>query len=309
MAVEEKNQKELENLRRRVKLYLTSNKMAQNTLAEKLDINKSALSTTLSGSYAGKIEDVIKKITTFLDKEEQKLTNNIKKIEYIDTSISTKIEIAIREAEQDEKIAVILGPTGIGKSFFLKHFCNEIDASVIYIEADETYTIKSLLNEIKTVLKIDEKIKTTSALMKSITEKLKTTKRTIVIDEAERLSIKILSVLRKLHDKAGVAIIFCGLPVLFTDIISQYQQTEPFHSRIYKTDLGKLTKEDTTIFVKEVLPKIENDLIDFIHQISKQVTVYIVNILLQIQREMNKRETQTVTKEIIIKATENLVIL
>ena len=70
-----------------------------------------------------------------------------------------------------------------------------------------------------------------------------------------------------------------------------------------------MTKEDTTIFVKEVLPKIENDLIDFIHQISKQVTVYIVNILLQIQREMNKRETQTVTKEIIIKATENLVIL
>lgn len=216
--------------------------------ARAMNISPTRLSQYLNGSYSGDVKETGLIIKRFIDitLERKKIDSPVK---FVKTRNAIRVLSAAKLTHIQKTIGLITGGAGLGKTMALQNYASE-NTDVIYIEADTAYSARELMSEIHRRLGLNGK-GMLNPLKNSIIDKLKGSGRMIIIDQAEYLPVKALDLIRTIHDKADIGILFAGLPQLTMNIRGTGGVNEQLSTRIgVVIDIDKLSSDDILLIAK-----------------------------------------------------------
>lgn len=192
--------------------YMVANGLSQNALAKLAGINSSYLSSMIEGNWTAHPAGN-NKTTVISDKWFEQLAETIGyKIEkefwpVVPTPQFRQIIAAMQDAKYSSQSRMIIGETGSGKTFTIQKFVRQNPQYTYVVTANALHTIKDLINELCSVLRVEEK-RSKAANLKAIAEKLTNIRKNggrpvIIFDEAENLKQAALAMLKSLYDAVG----------------------------------------------------------------------------------------------------------
>ena len=150
----------------------------------------------------------------------------------------------VESAERgDERIVLLHGATGTGKSTALAHLLNETNG--IYVEASPAWTLSSMYRDIVAAIGIEPKGRNAD-LERCITDEMSKKGRPLLIDEIDYLflpgastALRMLEVVHSLHDKAGMPVVMVGMDKIEGKIRSREQLSRRVHQWVQFNDLDR----------------------------------------------------------------------
>lgn len=236
--------------------------MSYSKIAKAMGIGASTLSEIRAGKYNGEAETIYIKIRAFLNRHEVKM----ERINFIaDTEIKKKVYYSIdlikkyvssnvrEELLESAKIAYIIGRAGIGKTKALQEYAKEYEAKIVFITAENSDTISTIIRKIALKLKLS----TTghaSAIRENIKNKLLFTETIIIIDEGENLPAKVIDAVRSIADQTGVGLVIAGTEYLKHKLMTQTGAYEYLYSRaVIWMMLQDLSLKDVSLITRTFL--------------------------------------------------------
>lgn len=199
----------IKTARQKLHEFLQNSGKSQKQVAKETGLSSAVISQFLAGVYSGDNSEVAAKITQYLSVGVLRL-NRIEKPGFCpELHNAQQVMFAARFAHHNNKIAMVYGAAGAGKTTALKHYAAN-NPGVIYVTANAcTQTARAILYMISEAL---GKIPTGSVflVMRDLVAALRNTNRLIIIDEADHLSLKALQAVRNLYDEAGVGLLLSG---------------------------------------------------------------------------------------------------
>jgi len=203
------------------------------------------LSKYLKGEYNGSYENVEKKLEEFLKNREdaKNLKSNQVKGGYQPITTSQNVYMTIRKCHLEGLFSAAVGESGTGKTMAALKYVSDYPSSAMIITAKTWLsTERALLKAIVKKLKLP--IGNTDDMAENIQEALKSESTLIIIDEAQNLQIRTISMLQGFVDEnANLAICFIG-DLRFTenlkkhkDITEQIQNRIRYVSKIHRLDV------------------------------------------------------------------------
>ena len=197
---------------------------SQSKLEAKLGINKTYLSQYLNNDnfkYKNKVEEKFKVyLQEFKEKGEVKeKIKGLSKLDFIQTKDAKKIFARLVLASmQGDRISVILGESGTGKSRIIEEFCKS-HTEAICVEATPDMNAKDILNKLASTLNLGI-FKSNHSGIVMIAKELKRLKKYVIVDEAEHLKWRVLETLRRIMDFSSQPLILVGTHWLADSISS-----------------------------------------------------------------------------------------
>lgn len=197
---------------------------SQSKLEQKLGIKKTYLSQYLNNpdfKYGAGVEE---KFAIFLkeNKEKEEVKAQIKglnNLDFIETSDVKRIFSRLLLASmQGDRISVILGASGTGKTRIAKEYCKS-HLEAIFIEATPDMNAKDILKKLCWELNLGEFKSNHSGILK-VANELKKCGKYIIVDEAEHLKWRVLETLRRVMDFSKQPLILVGTHWLADSISS-----------------------------------------------------------------------------------------
>jgi len=172
--------------------------LSANKAAERIGISSAVISLIKSGTYTGNAANQLDKLIAYFNTKEA-ATNIYRELEYVPTSISSKIYETIRACKIKGGFSIITGHAGIGKTKAVQEFKrkNPIDSIVVTVNPCCKST-KSLLKLI--ALQLGAQLATSSDdLWFNVCAKLHDG-MVIIIDEGQLLTFHGLETVRSFSD-------------------------------------------------------------------------------------------------------------
>ncbi len=176
--------------------------------------NSSLMSQYFAGKYAGNIVLLERRISELLKRESElatlieQSTFEDERFKFVETSVFKRLNEAAKMCQLRGQIGRLTGKSGLGKTRAILEY-QKRDSGVIVIQAHKYFTAKEVFREITAKCGIEAR-GTIHTMMLAIVEKLKGTRRLIIIDEAEHLNANTLDEVRQLNDRAGVGVLYVG---------------------------------------------------------------------------------------------------
>ena len=245
--------------------------VSQEKLAKMAGISGSSLSAFLKGQYAGRAENVAKKVQQVLDDEAARSSAvmAVREPDVVMTTVMREMEAGLQYATNRNDILVVYGAPGIGKTVTLRRWCAGHANSIFFTASPNIHNGRDVMEE---VLEAMGKRQTgrNKALEKAIIQALTGTNRTIIIDEAHFLRLSALETLRRIHDVTGVPLILVGNPAIL-DIINEQNKTltGQFFSRAVRIALShKATMDDVKSIVLQNGVDMNQDCLDELYKVA-----------------------------------------
>ncbi len=272
-------------------------------IAKALNISGTSLSMWLNDAYKGNIQRIEDAVANFLKIE--KLRNKRVKLGFVHTNIVDDVFEAAKTCHVENEIGVCCGNAGLGKTFAVKKYTID-NPNTILIEADLGYTPRVLFSEIHKKLGYDG-CGTIHSMFVNIIDKLKSSGRLIIIDEAEHLPYKSLELLRRVYDKAEVGILLVGMPRLIMNLEGEKRQYAQLYSRVgIVSQLNSLSSEDISTIISSVIPN-PTSVYPLLAEYSAGNTRVLTKLLVRATRiaELNNMEVN----EDVVKASIGQIIM
>jgi|Deesub1362A_J573_1020465.scaffolds.fasta_scaffold00533_10 hypothetical protein len=253
-------------MRDKIIAYMEENNITVSQMARQLGVSRQMLHLYLSGKTV-KSNVVEKRARDFFDKKE----GDIPKWQIVKTDQFKAIMGLCELAYQDGDIAVVIGEAGLGKTIALTEYARRNPYKSLYIKCDVTFTARELLIEIGEKLGIAVS-GTVRNMMREIERVLRTSRRVLLVDEADLLTIKQIEILRAIHDSTQCGLVLAGLPRLKLLLLKGPQMKDnlaQLYSRVgmlfrckmpeereIKFILDSLRIKYNGNFIKELLPHI-----------------------------------------------------
>ncbi len=234
-----------------------------------------------------------------------------------------QIESAKRTIEERHKLLLILGPTGSGKTTFLKwliaNLRNSYDTIYVSKPPAKPEQFVDIFNEkYKGIFSIS-RLRNLYQVPRFLNKKLGKRRLIVLFDEAQESTTEVLEWLRVLSDQVdNMSVVLAGLPVFEEQLAS----IETFRKRIAaKIELLYLTKEETEELIRKRIKSVGgngdefNNVIDFIYDKSAGFPREVIRICNDIVNNAIIRGTVEITpiveeeKEEIKPPTPSLAIL
>lgn len=240
------------------KAYMASHSLSQNELAKKADINQGYLSQML----AGKTEMFVNnKPTPIADKwfiqlagvvglqQQQAIWQPLPTLQMV------RIIDTLNVSKQTGRAAMLIGPTGCGKSYATEIFCTKNPNHTYKITVSSLYRLRDIINELGELLGI-EYLFTNKSKVDAICKKLIDIKRSggnpiIIIDEGENMKLPVLHMVKALYDvlKNYCSIVIIGTEELLTKLIKLRNKKKDGIPQLYRRfKAGCVTVEPQTNF-------------------------------------------------------------
>lgn len=230
---------------------------SQSQLAAKIGISESVISQIRSGEYDYNPDN-------FVWMQLKKFIETINKKVY-ETKLLRVVYRMLNDAFKDKEIAVITSCSGAGKTTAIMQYCL-INHFAVHIRVNEVFTIKYLLQMILRSMNCPILGLNTQQMYETASEILARKNRLIVIDEAERLKVCQLELLRDLYDQGNMGLCLVGLDSLRTLLQRGKNLREnlvQLYSRVaYQKVVDILEPEDVEMILDDKIEK---------HQVSKQM--------------------------------------
>lgn len=190
------------------------------TVAKQIGMSGSVISQWAGGTYAGDVDKVARTINNWMERDARSRGATID-VAFIPTKVAEEMQTIAKIAISHKKMAVIVVPSGAGKTMVMEVLSGE--ARGFYIYCDEDLTPSAFLNTLtKIVGRSQAPTKGTRAqLMDYLVNALKGTNRPIFLDEAHRLRKDVFPRIRTLHDRTNTAIIMAGTHEILEHIDDQ----------------------------------------------------------------------------------------
>lgn len=269
-----------------------------NGISRAIGISNAALSQWLSGKYQGKNENVDKAVNGFLERYNERMSEKIEDLKFVETSVAERVFEVARMAHLESEIGVICGDAGLGKTHAVKEYADR-NTDVILIEADLGYTAPVLFRHIHKKLGLGG-IGRLHDMFEDIVDKLRKSGRLIIIDEAEHLPYRALELLRRVYDKAGVGILMVGMPKLIHNLRGKKGEFAQLYSRVHVfVSLESLKPHDTEMIVNNAV-KNKNGIWRIFHEVSggnTRVLSKLLNRTIKLSEINNTQMNKTLIKE------------
>jgi DNA transposition AAA+ family ATPase len=228
------------NLRERTLAYMKSRHLSRRAVAELVDVRCSNLSKYLD-CLPGCSKEVIEAALGAYFLKLERAEARARRPEFIETQTAKIILEKCQEADERRELALLYGPSGIGKTFVVEEFiercekqANSEKPEVLFVTAHAASTPKSLMAALCLQAGIPHS-GTAPTLAESLVRRLETGHFLIIIDEANHLEIEAMELLRYVYDRGRLGVVLVGtlrLYEIFTDGSRPASQLEQLWSRV-----------------------------------------------------------------------------
>ena len=252
-------------LQNKLEDYLNSG-ISQNKAAASIGVSATMISQYRSGKYNGDIGVLEARLREFFDNREAAKAVN-RAIPYAETSVSKGVYQTIRLCHLRGGLAVEAGDAGIGKTMAAQKYVEDYPNSAVYIAVNPcTSGVTAFLKAFAKALHID-----VSGRKDDMWERINTTllgsKRVLIIDESQHLSIKTIETVRSFSDQnKDFGVVMIGnLNSLCNNGKPGYAQIRNRTKLTSTRHTSNITKSD----VRLLFPEAEDKAIDFLHKITQ----------------------------------------
>ena len=245
--------------------YLSSG-ISQNKAAASIGVSATMLSQYRAGKYSGDIGVLESKLREFFGNNEAAKAV-YRAVTYAETSVSKGVYQTIRICHLKGGLAVEAGDAGIGKTMAAKKYVEDFPNSAVYIAVNPcTSGVTAFLKAFAKVLHIDVSGRKDD-MWERINSTLVGSKKVLIIDESQHLSIKTIETIRSFSDcNKDFGVVMIG------NINSLCNNGKPGYAQIRnRTKLtstrhtSNITKDD----VRLLFPDAESKAVDFLHKITQ----------------------------------------
>jgi hypothetical protein len=188
------------------------------------------------------LPEVASSVENFLNNETNSFEQNVGRgtLKFAMTNAARSTFKIANYSMTEGKIGVISGVPGCGKTIAAKHY-NQKNPTSIMLEVTPLVTTRSLIQDICREIKIpvtfadsgkSAKLLSKNELFDAIIIKLKGTKRLLIIDEGENLSVQCLEIIRRIQDFTEIGILLSGTSKLLDRLRGQRKELQQLYSRI-----------------------------------------------------------------------------
>jgi DNA transposition AAA+ family ATPase len=185
--------------------------------AKLLSISPSALSQVFSGKYKGNVRRIEDKMERALEHSDRR-SQRPKKPEIVETSVYQRVTAALRTAHDESCMAVIVGPSQVGKTSAATDFCKS-EPDTIYVclhpngHNGRQRSSRPLLKKLAEALHIGlTENAANDEWIEEVASRLKGSDRMVIIDQADLADENILQCLRTIWDLAQIGMALVGTP-------------------------------------------------------------------------------------------------
>ncbi len=209
-------------MKERALKYILDNNISNSSFARKIGVAESTFSRYVSGNYPNPVS-IDEKVREFLEKEERRKSSFVKDdIGFAMTTISKKVIDILEYSYIQKVIACIYGDAGIGKTYTTRKWMDGRN-DICFVTATPTFSnprpfLKLLSGKLKTA-----KTASQDEMYLEIVEKLESTDKMIVIDEAQHLTKKTLEIVRSINDSTNTAIVMIGNELIYNKMLGKAQ--------------------------------------------------------------------------------------
>ncbi len=209
---------EIDGLIEQARGYMTDNKVSQAKFAAAIGVSESTISRWLKKDYPN-MDTISEKVQEYLEKEELR-KQNVGKLDFVMTNVSRQVWNVLEYTRLQRTIGIIYGDAGIGKTETAKQWAKGKN-DVVMITATPAFAnpkpfLKLLARAFKTT-----RTGTMDDVYLDIMDKLMSREITLIIDEAQHLTIQSLEIVRSLNDSTGTAIIMIGNEVVYSKMLGK----------------------------------------------------------------------------------------
>lgn len=212
--MEVKEMQGTEQMREKLRQHMEAEGLSLRVIAPQINVSFGALGPWMNGTYGGTSDNVTKKVMQYFERKAEVAAMPVSEAERfpvtVETAVFTSVHRAIRECHLKGKIGVVTTNSGTGKTTAVRNYCEQNSGSIL-IECHHSFPARMVLGAIATACGVENR-GSIHELLTSISDKLRNSGRVILLDEAEHLKPPVLDVVRRIHDWAGIGIVYIGLP-------------------------------------------------------------------------------------------------
>jgi DNA transposition AAA+ family ATPase len=254
-----------DDLRREFAAFLEAHHITISSASRSMAVSQAALSTWCNDKFRGDKTKMERNVRAFLIREAQRVTAIAKATPFVETTVARRIHEAAEICHILGRMGLCAGPSGVGKTYAVKEYVKK-NPQVILIEGHLRMATSDVMREIHRATGGDGR-GTVHAMIMEIVAKLKDSGRLIIVDEAEHLHCNTLDQIRRIHDWAGVGVMYVGLDRFRGQVRSLRGDYEYIVNRIaVPVVIEELTKDDVEDLVSAIIPNAKPLMRTFVKQ-------------------------------------------
>ncbi len=303
METKKLSNEQVDEIRQRLEEYCSENSAVTNrTISDNVSFSTSYVSQFRNNKFPGDATDIALRIEAWLNNESAVLVEAVSKgkLKFAMTTAAQDIFKIANYAMTEGTIGVVAGVAGCGKTITVEEYQKRNITSIL-IHVTPLVTQRGLILDIADKLQIPTvtynkntpRDISNNELFKSIVKKLEGTRRDLILDEAENLSVSCIEVVRRIQDFTGIGLLLSGTPKILDRLRGPRKELQQLFSRV------GIWKEITLLQIGDVRA---------ILQINFPDAIKFANTFLQLSKH-NGRLLQhliTLVKRTIIETGEQL---
>jgi DNA transposition AAA+ family ATPase len=264
----------LKNARELVNNAIHDGLVSAATLSRRTGIKQSAISEFRNDAWKGKVGTLFS-TASILAKAvdriiQQKQADETRVDGFVKTSVAREVYGVASYVVKRRMIGVFVIPAGSGKTMALEQLRDEFPGSILVTVTKTRSTVKSFLQVVARALGLDE-CGRGEDIQDAIVGRLAGSDRLLMVDEAHKLQVGCLDVLREIWDEVKVPMLLGATPSFYKTMTSRRvgvlssELMDQFYSRVgmYR-DLSALAASDkgggAVLFTREDIHKVYAEL-------------------------------------------------
>lgn len=241
--------------------YMSEHNISQAQMSAKLGVAPSTFNEFLKGVYCGRSSDIATKVAEFTGVQEDQAR-------FVPIRNYKRVHEVLRRTKAQGEFAVIVGDPGLGKTTAVKAWVQQ-DEDAVYVRIDGAMGKGDLLTILARRLGQLPRGHNLTRNLQSVIYALQEQPRLIIIDEADRLTIPKLELVRDIYDSGNCSMVLIGLErflLILKHGHSQKENLAQLYSRVgYLRKLDQLDPGDVRLVLEhERIRKIKDETVQMI---------------------------------------------
>ena len=299
-----------ESLHERFVLWKDQSGRSVNRIAGMLGRSAAAVSQYANKIYPADVTEFEKDIASLLRREED-LDFVTRPAAFCKTRPAILIWEVLQYCDEHQKMGVALAPSGTGKSETVNEYKRQNRQAILVVANITTCTKGPVIRMIADKTGGRPRKNTIADTLNAIIERIKDSRRLIIIDDAHFLTWEAFEAVRKIHDCAKVGVVYAGQERLYDQMKGKTNTAYLFdqiYSRIaIKRDHFRIEKQDVNMIVGSVCPGIDKDCVDYLFTKARgKGRLRVAVDLMELAIEIAKNQGRAVDLEILGQADKFL---